>query len=285
MSTPEPTGIGSVAHEDVENRPAENSFAESSSAGLELAGLSRRFGGVYANRDISFRVAPGELRGVIGPNGAGKSTLFGLISGHVRAQEGVIRLDGQRIDRLPPHRRARRGVAIVFQGARLFPGMTVLENVAVGAHARTRSGALDAAVRSPRHRREEREIRADAEEALARVGLADWAGRGAEQLPLGQQRRLQVARALTARPRVLLLDEPASGLRADERDDLRGLIRELHEDGTTILLIEHDVAMVTALADRIAVLDLGRLIADGTPEEIRRDPAVIAAYLGSEAAA
>ncbi|WP_241493725.1 ABC transporter ATP-binding protein [Microbacterium testaceum] len=285
MSTPEPAGIGFVAHEDVENRPAENRPAENSSAGLELAGLSRRFGGVYANRDISFRVAPGELRGVIGPNGAGKSTLFGLISGHVRAQEGVIRLDGERIDRLPPHRRARRGVAIVFQGARLFPGMTVLENVAVGAHARTRSGALDAAVRSPRHRREEREIRADAEEALARVGLADWAGRGAEQLPLGQQRRLQVARALTARPRVLLLDEPASGLRADERDDLRGLIRELHDDGTTILLIEHDVAMVTALADRIAVLDLGRLIADGTPEEIRRDPAVIAAYLGSEAAA
>ncbi|WP_242864299.1 ABC transporter ATP-binding protein [Microbacterium testaceum] len=285
MSTPEPAGIGFVAHEDVENRPAENRPAENSSAGLELAGLSRRFGGVYANRDISFRVAPGELRGVIGPNGAGKSTLFGLISGHVRAQEGVIRLDGERIDRLPPHRRARRGVAIVFQGARLFPGMTVLENVAVGAHARTRSGALDAAVHSPRHRREEREIRADAEEALARVGLADWAGRGAEQLPLGQQRRLQVARALTARPRVLLLDEPASGLRADERDDLRGLIRELHDDGTTILLIEHDVAMVTALADRIAVLDLGRLIADGTPEEIRRDPAVIAAYLGSEAAA
>ena len=258
---------------------------ENTSAGLELAGLSRRFGGVYANRDISFRIAPGELRGVIGPNGAGKSTLFGLISGHVRAQEGVIRLDGQRIDRLPPHRRAQRGVAIVFQGARLFPGMTVLENVAVGAHARTRAGALDAAVRSPRHRREEREIMADAEEALARVGLADWAGRGAEQLPLGKLRRRLVARALTARPRVLLLDEPASGLRADERDDLRGLIRELHDDGTTILLIEHDVAMVTALADRIAVLDLGRLIAEGTPDEIRRDPAVIAAYLGSEVAA
>lgn len=280
-----PTGTGSARRDSAGRGSVGVHPTENTSAGLELAGLSRRFGGVYANRDVSFSVAPGELRGVIGPNGAGKSTLFGLISGHVRPQEGAIRLDGQRIDRLPPHRRAQRGIAIVFQGARLFPGMTVLENVAVGAHARTRSGPVDAVVRSPRHRREEKEIRADAEEALARVGLADWAGRGAEQLPLGQQRRLQVARALTARPRVLLLDEPASGLRADERDDLRGLIRELRDDGTTILLIEHDVAMVTALADRIAVLDLGRLIADGTPDEIRSDPAVIAAYLGSEAAA
>ncbi|UUT36198.1 ATP-binding cassette domain-containing protein [Microbacterium elymi] len=194
---------------------------------LEVDRLSRAFGGVYAARDVSLSVADGELRGVIGPNGAGKSTLFTMISGHLHPHSGRITLDGEHIDRLPPHRRARRGVAIVFQGARIFPGMSVLANVAVGATARTRAGAASAVLRLPRHRREEREIFASAREALARVGLADWADRDAEQLPLGQQRRLQLARALTARPKLPLLDEPASGLRASERRDLSQLIREL----------------------------------------------------------
>jgi branched-chain amino acid transport system ATP-binding protein len=250
---------------------------------LDADNLVVAFGGVFANRNVSLRLGAGELRGVIGPNGAGKSTLFGLISGHLRPTSGTIRFDGERIDRLPPHRRAARGIAIVFQGARLFPGMTVLENVAVGAHAHTRVGALSAALRLPAHAREERAIERDAREALERVGLSEWADRGTEQLPLGHQRRVQLARALTGDPRLLLLDEPASGLRSAEREAFEVLVRQLHADGMTILLIEHDVGLVTRLADRITVLDLGEVIAEGTPDEIRRDPRVIKAYLGVEA--
>ena len=250
---------------------------------LIVKGVSKHYGGVYANRDVSMTVAEGELRGVIGPNGAGKSTLFNLIAGHARPDGGTISLAGARIDRMPPHRRAGLGVAIVFQGARLFPGMSVLENVMVGAHARTRAGLLAAALRPPWQRREEREVRADAEECLDRVGLLPWADRPAEGLPLGLQRRLQVGRALAGRPRLLLLDEPASGLRADERAQLAVLVRELNDSGTTILLVEHDVGMVTTLSRHITVLDLGQVIADGTPEQVTSDPAVIKAYLGTGA--
>jgi len=250
---------------------------------LTIDRVSRHFGGVYANQDISLQVAEGELRGIIGPNGAGKSTLFNLIAGHARPDSGSIALAGRRIDRFPAHVRARLGIAIVFQGARLFPGMSVLENVMVGAHARTRAGLLAAALRPPHQRREERETRALAEECLDRVDLLPWASRPADGLPLGQQRRLQVARALAGRPRLLLLDEPASGLRADERGQLAELVRGLNRAGTTILLVEHDVGMVTALAQRISVLDLGRVIADGTPAEVTADPAVVKAYLGTGA--
>lgn len=252
---------------------------------LEVQAVARSFGGVFAVRDVTMSVAAGELRGVIGPNGAGKSTLFNLISGHMSTEHGSITYRETRLDRSPPHRRARDGISIVFQGARLFRGMTALENVMVGAHCRTRHGFAAGALRLPRHRGEEREIRRRAESALQRVRLADRAHEYAESLPLGQQRALQLARALCAEPRLLLLDEPASGLRAGERAALAELVTDLHRQGLTMMLVEHDVNFVARLADRITVLDLGEVIAEGTPTEVSRDERVIAAYLGGEEAA
>jgi len=247
---------------------------------LSIQGISRSFGGVYAVRDVSLDLAQGEARGVIGPNGAGKSTLFNLITGHLMADHGTVRFDGTRVERMTPHRRARLGVSIVFQGARVFRGMTVRENVMVGAHGRTNAGFVSSALRLPRHRHDERVIREHADAALSRVGLTEWADLPAESLPLGRQRSLQVARALCAEPKILLLDEPASGLRAAEREALAVLIEELRATGLTIMLIEHDVAFVTRLVDRVTVLALGEVIAEGTPQEIRADPAVVSAYLG-----
>lgn len=249
---------------------------------LSARGLVRRFGGVVAVNDVSLEVQGGDLHGVIGPNGAGKSTLFNLIAGHLKPDAGEVLFDAQRIDALAPHQRARRGIAIAFQSVRLFRGMTVLENVMVGAHAATRHGVIEAALRLPRHRAEEPLIRQRALAALERIGLASLVARPAESLPLGQQRSVQVARALCGVPRLLLLDEPASGLRGAERDALARLLEELHGEGLTMLLVEHDVAFVARLADRISVMDRGRVIALGPPDQIRRDPGVIAAYLGRE---
>jgi branched-chain amino acid transport system ATP-binding protein len=253
-------------------------------AALTVSGVSRAFGGVYAVRDVDLSVAPGELRAVIGPNGAGKSTLFALIGGQLAPDAGTVRMDGTRIDRLPVHRRARLGVGVVFQAARIFPAMTTLENVMVGAHATTGAGFLAAALRLPAHRREEREIRERALECLRRTEIEDWAHRPAEELPLGRQRALQLARALCGQPTLLLLDEPASGLRAAERERLATLIATLRRSGLTILLVEHDVGFVMRLADRVTVLDLGRVIADGTAAEVRADSRVVTAYLGADAA-
>jgi branched-chain amino acid transport system ATP-binding protein len=249
---------------------------------LETVDVTRRFGGVVAVNGVSISVVEGELHGLIGPNGAGKSTLFHLVTGHLRPTAGVVRFQGQDITRLAPHRRARLGIAIAFQAVRLFRGMTVLENVMVGANASTSTGFAEAALRLGRHRREEAEIRGQAEAAIERAGLVAFAGRAAESLPLGQQRAVQVARALCGRPKMLLLDEPASGLRAAERERLASLLSDLRREGLTLLLVEHDVAFVTRLADAITVLDRGRVIAEGSADTIRNSPAVIAAYLGQE---
>ena len=251
---------------------------------LETAGLVRRFGGVVAVNNVSLRVGAGELHGVIGPNGAGKSTLFHLITGQLRPNAGTGTDAGRRIEAMPPHQRCQIGISIAFQTVRLFPGMTVRENVMVGAQSWTRSGFWEAAFRLPRHRREEKLIREEADAAIARTALTPHADRAASSLPRGLQRAVQVARALCGRPRLLLLDEPASGLRAAERARLSALLTELRQGGLTMLLVEHDVGFVTGLADRITVLDRGIAIAGGTPEQIRRDPAVIAAYLGQEKA-
>lgn len=247
---------------------------------LETQGLTRRFGGVVAVDGVSIRVGKGELAGVIGPNGAGKSTLFHLVTGHLRPDSGHVILAGRDVTGLPPDRRARLGVAIAFQAVRLFRGMSVLENVMVGAHAWTHHGFWEAFLRLPRHRREERQILDRAQQALERVGLRQAAHRLAEALPIGQQRAVQIARALCGQPRLLLLDEPASGLRAAERARLGGLLAQLREEGLSMLVVEHDVAFVAGLATKVTVLDRGRVIAEGPPQEIRRDPAVIAAYLG-----
>jgi len=248
---------------------------------LRVEALSRRFGGVHAVQNLDIEVQPGELRGIIGPNGAGKSTLFHVIAGHLRANSGRVLLHGEPIDHLRPDQRAARGLGIVYQGARIFRGMTVRENVMVGGHCRTRHGFLDATFRSPRWRREEAEIHARAGALLEQVGLRGLEDRPAESLPLGQQRSMQLATALAANPSVLLLDEPASGLRSSERSQFARLIRGLRSQGLTLLLVEHDVALVTSLSDTITVLDLGCVIAEGPPAQIRADPRVVAAYLGS----
>lgn len=247
---------------------------------LEAEGLLRRFGGVLAVNDVSLSVPEGELHGLIGPNGAGKSTVFNLITGHLRPEAGKISFQGRRIERLSPDYRARLGIGIAFQSVRLFRGMSVRENVMVGGHSWTHHGVWEAAMRLPRHRREEPAIRERADSALRRIGLAGLAERPAESLPLGLQRSVQIARALCGNPRLLLLDEPASGLRGTEREGLAGLIDNLREEGLTMLLVEHDVAFVTRLARRITVMDRGRVIARGSPDEVRRDPQVIVAYLG-----
>jgi branched-chain amino acid transport system ATP-binding protein len=232
--------------------------------------------------DVSLSVALGAIKAIIGPNGAGKTTLFNLVTGFLPLQEGRIIFAGQEIQGRPPHAIAASGIARTFQLVQLFEHMTVLENAMVGRHRLSRAGLLSGALRLPWTRSEEQAIREQAWAALEFVGLAGRAHQPAAALPLGWKRLLEIARALAAQPTLLLLDEPASGLDALETERLREMILALRERGITILLVEHDMALTMEVAEEIAVLNYGRLIAEGPPRAIQKHPEVIAAYLGTD---
>ena len=245
--------------------------------------LSKSFGGLRAVDDVDFSVESGSITGIIGPNGAGKTTFFNLISRALPATSGRIVFDGHDITNLQAHDVARRGLARTFQATTLFGDATALDNVLIGYQQRTASGLLDALVRSRRLARDERDADAAAREALGAVGLADAAGRRAGSLTQEAQKRLAIAVALVARPRLLLLDEPFAGINANQTRGLIGLIETIAASGVTILLIEHQMQVVMHLCRRIMVLDYGKKIAEGTPDEIKTNPAVLDAYLGHHA--
>ncbi len=256
-------------------RPPEETF-------FRGEGISLRFGGVTALSGVDFCVRRGALHAIIGPNGAGKTSLFNVITGFYRMDAGEIRLDGVRISGLPPHAVARHGIVRTFQNLEIFADMTVLENVLTGGHLGSGYGPLDFFLRTRRFFREERKLKERAEECLDFVGLPVRRDIPAGRLPFGSQRLLEIARALAAEPRVLLLDEPAAGLNMKETVALGGLIRRIVDRGVTVVMVEHDMDLVMGISDRILVLNYGRVIACGAPAEVQKDPAVIAAYLGEE---
>ena len=248
---------------------------------LSVEGLVRRFGGVAAVDDVSFTVTAGRIHALIGPNGAGKTTLFNLVAGVLPPSAGRVLLDGAPVDGLTPSGRARAGLQRTFQNLQVFSELTALGNVMAGGHLRTRHGFLACLLGLPSIRRADREAAGRAEALMHRVGLADHVHSPVDRLSYGMLKRLEIARALAAEPRLLLLDEPAAGLNHSETNEIGALIRSVVADGVTVLLVEHDMKLVMGLSDHIVVLDHGRKIAEGTPDQVRRDPAVVQAYLGS----